>query len=274
MNIKSSGEIIGGEIRGAVDCLKSCVTPILSAGEKLEGVLRGSAVLIDVAGHVFLCTAKHVIEENSNTNLYFDGSSRLESLVGEFFCSGAHDVAVLKLSSSQLLNLNKYAPLSEDHIGNQDQASGCKYAEFLGFPESKNRAAYKTTKIKGLLYSNGGSVTNITSTRVNMAFDRNKNIDATTGMRVKAPDPHGMSGGAMFGARMNDHTIRGDPKPLLIGISTDWPEEAKEVFGTNIAVVMAIIRDAWKIALPARLNPKNMTTNLVVIHQTENALEN
>ncbi len=103
----------------------------------------------------------------------------------------------------------------------------------------------------------------ITPTRIHMTFDRKRNIDAATGQRVKAPDPHGMSGGAMFGVRVNDETIRGKPCPLLIGISTDCPEKSKEVFGSNIAIVIAIIRDVWQTALPPRLDPKHIKTNPV-----------
>ncbi|MBI1393906.1 MAG: hypothetical protein GC152_14305 [Alphaproteobacteria bacterium] len=256
-------KILLREIRGAIDNLKQSVTPIFDANEKSEASLLGSAVLIEVAGDVFLCTAKHVIDESISSTLYIDGPSRLEPLEGDFYSTDDHDVAVLKLSSSQTQTLHKYVPLNEDQISNQVQASNCKYVEFMGFPESKNRAAYKTTKIKGLIYSNGGIAKEITSARVHMTFDRKRNIDAATGRRVKAPDPHGMSGGAMFGVRVNDQTIRGAPCPLLVGIATDWPEKSKEVFGTNSAIVMAIIRDAWQTVLPARLAPKHIVTSPV-----------
>lgn len=261
MELKTSGKILLQEIRDAIDSLKLSVTPIFDADEKSRAALLGSAVLIEVADAVFLCTAKHVIDENTKTTLYIDGPARLEPLTGDFYSTGDHDVAVLKLSAAQIETLRKYAPLKEDRIGNQLQASNCKYVEFMGFPESKNRAAHKTTKIKGLIYSNGGVAKDITPARIHMSFDRKRNIDAATAQRVKAPDPHGMSGGAMFGVRVNDETIRGKPCPLLIGIATDWPEESKEVFGTNIAVVMAIIRDVWHTALPPRLDPKHIKTN-------------
>jgi len=268
MALKNPGEILLDEIRVAIDCQKSCVTPIFDANDKSEAALLGSAVLIEVASETFLCTAKHVINENINTTLYIDGSSRLEPLEGDFFSTEDHDVAVLELSPSQIQTLQKYVPLKEERIANHVQASNCKYVEFMGFPESKNRVAYQTTKIKGLIYSNGGMAKDITPTRVHMTFDRKRNIDATTGQRVKAPDPHGMSGGAMFGVRVNDQTIRGQPYPLLIGIATDWPEESKEVFGTSIAIVMAIIRDVWQTVLPARLDPKHITTKPVLTRLT------
>lgn len=264
MTVRAAGEIIMRDIRDAIDCLKSCVTPIFDANEKREAELLGSAVLVRVNGEVFFCTAKHVIDDNVKSTLYVDGCSELETLEGDFYSSKDHDVAVLKLSPSQIQALSKYVPLEEDRIGNHGQISNCQYVEFMGFPESKNRPIYKTTKIHGLIYSNGDIAKDITPTLVRMTFDRKRNIDATTGKRVKAPDPHGMSGGAMFGVRVNDQTIIGKPQPLLIGIATEWVSKSKEVVGTNFAIVMAIIRDAYDITLSKRLNPTNITVNLLV----------
>ena len=63
----------------------------------------------------------------------------------------------------------------------------------------------------------------------------------------------------MFGIPANAAMIEGKPQPRLIGISTDCPN-ANEVFGTNIAIVMTIIRDSYNIALPSRLDPANIRT--------------
>jgi hypothetical protein len=86
---------------------------------------------------------------------------------------------------------------------------------------------------------------------VHLKFNKNRNMDAETRKRVTAPDPHGMSGGAMFGIMMADSTIKGDPKPLLIGISTDVPSPT-EMYGTAIKAAMAIIRDDYAVGLPDR----------------------
>jgi hypothetical protein len=64
-----------------------------------------------------------------------------------------------------------------------------------------------------------------------------------------------MSGGAMFGAGINPETISGRPNPKLIGISTEWWGASNEIFGTGIEIVLAIVRDAYQVSLPTRLNP-------------------
>ena len=256
-SIKSIGQILAEELREAIDALKGCVTPIFDVNKIGEAKLLGSAVLIEMSGAVFLCTAKHVTDANAHSTLYIDGPSELEILAGDFYTSAEHDVAVLKLSAEQVKLFQKYAPLRADKIGNQIQAPACKYVEFLGFPATKNRKVYQQNEIKGLIHSNGCTVIEISPAKVRVSFNRKRNIDAKTRRGVIAPDPHGMSGGAMFGDPVDETAIEGKSQPKLIGISTTCPNR-NEVFGTNIAVVMAIIRDAYKITLPARLNPANI----------------
>jgi hypothetical protein len=66
---------------------------------------------------------------------------------------------------------------------------------------------------------------------------------------------------------MNESTIEGTPRPKLIGISTDWLDSSREIFGPNIAIALAIIRDAWQVALPARLDPVNIKPKVTDIRQ-------
>ena len=256
-SIRSAGQILTEESRRAIDALKGCVTPIFDVNERGEAELLGSAILIKLTGVVFLCTAKHVIDANAASTLYMDAPTELEVLAGDFQTSGQHDIAVLRLSPEQVGLFQKYSPLEADSIGNQVQAEACRYVEFIGFPASKNRKVYQRNQIAALLQSNGCTVIEITPARVRVFFNRKRNIDADTRQRVTAPDPHGMSGGAMFGVPMNAATLGGSPQPKLIGISTDCPD-SNEVFGTNVAIVMAVIRDAYNIALPGRLNPVNI----------------
>jgi hypothetical protein len=255
--IKTAGEIFIRDIRDAVDTLKSCVTPIIDVNEKGEAELLGSAVLIKLADKTFICTAQHIIEENARSTLYIDGPSKLEVLEGSFYTSKEHDVAAMELTPEQVKCFKKYTPLRDDRIANQTQAEVCNYVEFVGHPGKQNRKVYKQNKLKGSVYSFGCSVLEITPAKVRVSFNRNRNIDSRSFMRVKSPDPHGTSGGAMFGVQVNAATIKGTPCPKLIGITPDCPN-SNEVFGTSIAIVMAILRDGWQIELPTRLNPEKI----------------
>jgi hypothetical protein len=255
MAIKLGGEVVRTEMRNAIDQLVGCATPICDATARGEAELVGSAVLINVSGETFLCTANHVIEHNVSSTLYFDGPSQLEILHGDFLISAEHDIAVMKLSEAQAIGFGKYSPLQEYFIGNSVQTEASKIAEFLGFPCSKNRIAHNANKIKGLLQSNADKVIETTSSRVRIYFDKKRNINTKTRQVVQAPDPFGMSGGAMFGVPLNCDTIEGVVKPKLIGISTHDIPSKKEVYGASIAVVLKIIRDGWQVSLPDRLNP-------------------
>lgn len=261
MTIKPAGEILASESRDAIDALKACITPIFDVNEKHEAELLGSAVLIEASGETFLCTAMHVIVENENSTLYIDGPSQMEILQGDFYCSAEHDVAVLKLTPVQITLFQKYSALRDEYIANQTQASTSKYVEFVGFPETKNRKVCQQNKIKKLIQSIGCTVIEITPTKVRVSFKKKQNIDAVSRKRVTSPNPHGMSGGAMFGVPVNAATIAGRPHPRLVGITTDWPLSLNDVFGPSVAIVMAIIRDAWQIDLPIRLNPTNIKTH-------------
>ena len=187
--MKNAGEILTDEIGAAVETIKSCVTPIFDVNDKGEAELLGSAVLIEVSGHTFLCTAKHVIDGNATSTLYIDGSSKMEVLEGQFHATAGLDVAILKLSPDQITTLGKYTPLSSDHIAGPAEILAARYANLVGFPETKNRKLYQHNKIKGLIYSVGGMVIESTLEKVRVSFNRKQNIDAKTRKRVQAPDP-------------------------------------------------------------------------------------
>jgi hypothetical protein len=268
MTIKPPVEILIAEARQAIDAFKGCVTPIFTVDE-IKARLLGTAVLIEVVDECFLCTAKHVIDENKESTLYIDGPVNFEILHGDFYSSQDHDVAVLRLTPVQKNTLKKYKPLAANDIANQLQAAASKYAEFVGFPETKNRKVFRQNRIAGEIYAIGGQVLQITSARVRVAFNPKRNIDAVTRLRVTSPDPRGMSGGAIFGVPVNDAAIKGKPRASLIGISTDWHKSSAQIFGPNIAIAMAIIKAAWHIALPPRLNPANIAVTVTRLARVE-----
>jgi hypothetical protein len=255
-SIRSGGQILIEEIEKAIEPLSGCVTAIIRPDDKLQPELFGSAVLIQVAAEVFLCTAKHVIDR-AGPSLFIDAPFRNEPLVGVFQSCPEYDVSVLKLAPEQVVLFGKYPPLNADLIANHAEASACEYAQFVGFPVTKNRKRHGRSETKGLRYSNGCMIVDVSPTKVRLSFEKKHSILTGTRELAVAPDPHGMSGGAIFGVPIDGRAVQGEFKPKLIGILTDWPNE-REVFGANIAIVMAIIRDGYKVALPPRLNPSHV----------------
>jgi hypothetical protein len=239
--IKSAGEILVDEIGKCVANFQRSVTPIFDVNSKGEAKLLGSGVLIEISNNVFLCTAKHVIDRNAKSTLYIDGPTHFEVLQGQFYATAELDVAVLNLSREQVGSLRKYIPLPTDRIAGPAEILSARYANMVGFPETKNRRVYNQNKIGGLLYSVGGIVTESRLEQVRVAFNRKRNIDATTRKRVTAPEPYGMSGGAMFGTPMDAATIKGSPNTQLIAINTEWASAANQIFGPSIAI--AVVRE-------------------------------
>jgi hypothetical protein len=222
--------------------------------------LLGSGVLVEICDSTFFCTAKHVVDHSTASDLYIYGPNKLEPLVGIFRSTEEHDVAVLRLSPEQTMLLQRFSPLRAEHIASESEALASKYVEFIGYPATKNRKIYLKNMLENFIHSNGCTVVEINASRIRVAFDQKRNIDAKTRQLVQAPDPHGMSGGAMFGVPMNAATLIGNPAPKLVGITTAKPD-SKEVFGTNIAIALAIIRDSWSTVLPERLNPTHIKTH-------------
>jgi hypothetical protein len=72
----------------------------------------------------------------------------------------------------------------------------------------------------------------------------------------------------MFGTTMNAATVEGRPNTKLIGIMTDCPARSNEIFGPSVAIVLAIVRDVWGIAIPAHLQATNVRTKSSVIRQS------
>ncbi len=270
MKIKPAGEILSQEFQNAVDLLKGCVVPIFDVNNRSEPELLGTAVLIRLGAFVFLCTAKHVIDGNRKSTLYVSGKDVLIKFECEFQSAVDHDVAVAQLTPEQIDQLSNFTPLEQSSIASGTQILKSCFIELVGFPETKNRKVHRQKKIKGQIFGFGGTVIEANDARVCVRFNSKRAIDPQTRQIVKPPDPYGISGGAMFGIAMNDAAIRGAPGPLLVGISTDRPN-GNELFGTNIALVLAIIRDAYGIDLPLHLNPIHIKSRSSAAQSSEGA---
>jgi hypothetical protein len=187
--VQNAGQVLAEQIEEAIRPLANCVTAVLRVDENNELELIGSAVLIEVSGEVFFCTAKHAIDL-CTTGVFIDAPLKNEALNGNFITSEEHDQAVLKLSPEQVKLFAKYQPLSVHFVGNHAEASQCKYAQFIGFPETKNRRRHGQIDTKGLIYSNGCSVKDVSVTKIRLAFDRRHSVTTGSCEVLTAPSRH------------------------------------------------------------------------------------
>lgn len=251
--IEQPGQLFIREIRKAINTLLSCVIPLFHVNEKSEPVLLGSSVLVDISNNVLLCTAKHVLDD-AQSSLYINSPSGLEDLFGNFIRSKQHDIAVLKLSAEQVVTCRNYSPLSEDHIANSVQTMDCHYVEFIGFPGTRNRPDPIRRRFPNRIYSFGCTGLRVSQENVRFKFSKH-NMDATSRLRVRSPNPHGVSGGPIMGVSMSsESTLKGNPFPRLIGIATDYLACSNEVFGPTSTILIRTIKEGWDIPLPSRLD--------------------
>lgn len=248
--IKSVAEILIYELAAAVDRLKACVLPIYICGPENKIFLNGSGVLVEIDNRHFLCTAVHVIDINKDSTLLLDSGGKFVKFSDTFHISRQFDVAVCALTPEHREQLSTYSSLKIENIAVPIDKKTWEFVEFVGYPETKNRFLPHIKKMDKAIYSFGTTIQSIDIQNVIVKFNRKKKLDINSEYQVTSPDLHGLSGGAMFGFQTNDSLIRGNPTPKLIGITTESNSEWTKIKGTNIGVVISIIKKKWEIELP------------------------
>lgn len=251
--IEGAGKILTREIRETVEGFHNRIAPIYHVNDRGDAALFGSSVLLQIGADVFIATAKHVIDESTKSSLYLDGPTELEPLEGDFFACPERDVAVLKLNSDQVAILEKYRFLEEKYIATNDFISLAEYSVSVGYPASKTTRRHDKNELESQLFSYSNTSVEATNDIVQVPFRKRKNVDALTGAIVMAPKPHGMSGGPMFGVKIGERAIYGRPEPRLVGIIVEWEKHKQALLATPISIVLAVVRDAYSIALPQML---------------------
>jgi hypothetical protein len=167
-------------------------------------------------------------------------------------------VAVLRLEGDLRGELAGHVFLTEADILPADQYDGINLLTLIGYPGSRSKVNSKTKKVRTQCYSIGVRVVSLAGAVLRGSFLRKRNRDGRSGLKVTAPDPHGMSGGGMFASKVTANANESE-QPKLAAISTTWHERQNEVIGTKIAIALAIIRDAYGVAVPEALAPARIT---------------
>lgn len=240
-----------------VEKLKPAVIPIYRCDSEGRIFSHGSAVLLRIDGRTFLCTACHVIDARSEEGLglLLDSEEGAFYLNHDFRASREYDVAVCLLDEEASRRLSYAIALMPEDVAipaKEDRVMGrFTFAEVSGYPASRNRSRPRGMKIKRSNFSVGGSIEQIDEVQIRVFFNRRKKNDVGTGNSVTAPEPYGMSGGAIFGMRL----VGGEnPEPKLIGIAVMHDIKKAQIIGTNIGLIMEIIRNGWISTLPDHLS--------------------
>lgn len=241
-----------------------CICPLWEATDRDRPKLAGTATLLDFGKARFLVTAAHVIDHDKRSVIqpyFFDGSKLAELPPGFVHtpmpASGTReddriDIAFLRLdnATADLLALTFYF-LPFGCIDAGDKISPSRHYMFTGYPKSRSHLfSPRDHKMRAKAHSFTGHTLAPKAIRgmgfdpdmhVVVNFKRNEMTDET-GKVVTAPDPDGISGGAVWygdGDRSNWPTGEG---LHLVGIGIANPSEHSALIGTRIHFLLESIR--------------------------------
>jgi len=169
-------------------------------------------------------------------------------------------VAVLRLEGDLKDELANQVFLTEADILPAHQYDDVNLVTLVGYPGSRAKANRLTKRVRTPCYSVGVRVLSLSGAILRGSFFRKRFRDGRSGLKVTAPDPHGMSGGGMFASKVKAGNADKGHEPKLAAISTTWHEHRNEVVGTKIAVALVIIRDAYGVVIPEALAPGRVTS--------------
>ncbi|HTN40324.1 MAG TPA: hypothetical protein VLZ84_04180 [Asticcacaulis sp.] len=238
------GELFQADLENAVSQKKNCVTPIISRSPQGNLSVLGSATFLKLGVGRFLCTAKHVIEASCNDTICLIKEERLVEIEkNKLLLSDELDLAIGYIHGD-------FIPNEISFLDEADFLSEIKFpkglAAIIGYPTSKGN------------YNKQKKLLNITATLVSGKIDAvflnevqfffNKNRFNVRGQKVKiiAPDPYGMSGGAILVLEALQ-ILSSDPQVKIIGIATDWVRDDLIIKGLPIWSIVKFIENNFDL---------------------------
>lgn len=191
------GQVFQRLFDAQVERLRHAVIPLVAPETPKGPASVGSAVLVQVNGVPYLVTANHVLEDHPNLQ-YFDKDGVPVALIGDFHVSRAYDVAVLRLIDEHKEATARYPMITEGDFRPVRYAQGRQYAAIVGFPATASKYLRKERLLKTEACSIANMVTQEAHGRIAVKFEKPKNLRAGSRAQITAPDPYGMSGGAIF----------------------------------------------------------------------------
>ena len=217
------------------------VTPIFGVSDRNRPTGIGSGVLLRLFDRFFICTAKHVIDENKETTLYFDGSNGIEELLGVFWSEPHYDISVRSLSPTEVQKFGRYTFLEQDDLFLRSSIVPHTLLTAVGFPVSQYKIYYDRDLIRARMLTHTDMLIGSAGGRLRVRFNKKRVKRFGERSIVSSPDPFGMSGGGLFGGPATIGTS-GNSSLLLYGISTDWAIYSNYIRGTQTTVLFHFIR--------------------------------
>lgn len=246
-------------LREAAQLLTKLVVPIYEIDRRGRPSLHGSGFFVRLNDHHFLVSAAHVLESLKRTELFYYAESRiLRKLSGRLFTNpwkgnrddDPIDVGVLHLSGPRLPpypEVEKY-PMDISYLRPGYRRAGRMHA-IVGFPASKSSVnpAARAVQVSAFLYRSSSIPEDEyarhgynTREHVCMHLDLKGAVDEG-GKHRHFPKPQGMSGAPMFVLYDEDGADDARIFPV-VAVGTKYRKTAKLLVGTDVAVVLDMIR--------------------------------
>ena len=232
--------------------IRNAVVPILGA-LKGKPVIVGSGVLLNLPGRAFFVTAGHVIE--SVPLFIFDANRELKPLEGEFFKEVNFDLAALPLTGVQQIDFSNNRFFTQADVRTAQPHSE-QYATIVGYPSTKTRIM-EGNFVDTKMYSMADFVREEKNGRLFVKFDKRRVTFEKPRRWITAPDPYGMSGGAIFSVPVLSIAPTFASGAKLAGIATHWRFQRKLFEGTTASTLLAFLKtiDAADSAAVMRNSP-------------------
>lgn len=223
-----------------VDRLRKCVIPIVGGDEEQKPVLIGSAVLVMFREHPTIVTAQHVLEDNEAASLAFfasNGSAR--PFGGTFVVSAEDDLVARRLTVDETAALSHQTFLPQEMIGPTIPPGEPFYGSVVGYPSTAAKRKDRVTIATPMESWSSMAMANQDGT-VSVAFDKKRGGEANE-KHVRPRDPHGKSGGAIFGTSIAALPDIPRNPAKLVGISTLWKKS--RIVGPDADKIISLLQE-------------------------------
>jgi hypothetical protein len=220
-----------------------------------EGV--GSAVLLEVCGRKFLCTAAHVLEAREDRNLYLPEGSTVQVFgpvpvhISQAPASGRRDdkfdFAVVELTGENAERFSKRRIVTMAEIDQNEVPRAGRTYTFVGYPASRNKSKRGTMGVREHLVHYSGRPLpqdrydqeglNL-ATHLVTEFDIKKMMEGES--EVQPITPKGVSGGAVWRLGDPSEFEDGSNREGLVGLGMEYRADA--LIAVRISVILEAIR--------------------------------
>jgi hypothetical protein len=223
----------------------------------------GSGVLMQIGESKFILTAAHVLDHRSEGTLCMPGDAELVPINGVFRSTDIPDggsreddkvdVGFCRLDEQTVNSIASHSFLSVTEIVADEKPVFGRLYSFVGFPNTRNEVRYNirpapfsflNTPLTTDLYKHYILDSNI---HIAVKYDKKRTVGPNH-KPISFPDPHGLSGGGLWGWEILDRFKVGNPEvsPKLVGITTGCTKDKKAWFATKIGIALECVRATCK----------------------------